>query len=220
MCFCASASFWAAITLLTIGLIALYKARSLGSRMLAMIPFLFSLQQISEGMVWVSNANIHLRLWSEVFTYIFLFFAFFVWPLWIPLSVGINEKNIQRKKIIQGFLFASIPLLGFLLYYLTTYGVYVSTQGKHIEYTIPVSGKAVPFQVLVAWYFLVTVGSLVASSRRPLAYIGVILGVSCIASFAVGRAFFISVWCFFAALISSAFVWAIVEENRMQKSTI
>ncbi len=213
MCFCAGASFAASVSLLTIGLISFYKARSLGGRMFAVILLLFAVQQGSEGMVWLSGTHTQLREWSEFFTYIFLIFAFGFWPFWIPLSVGMNEKDALRKKIINGFLLASLPLIGFLLYYLMTYGVYISTQGMYIEYTIPVTGRAVPFQVLIAWYFLVTVGSLIASSNRVLNYFGVVLALSCIASLYVGRAFFISVWCFFAALISAAFLWVVIKRD-------
>ena len=54
MCFSAEASFGASAILLTIGVISLNKSVNVPQKVLSCIPFIFGVQQFSEGILWLS----------------------------------------------------------------------------------------------------------------------------------------------------------------------
>ena len=103
MCFSASASFAASAVLGTIGVIAVAKAKTNPQRVFAVIPLIFSLQQLSEGFLWLSLKDPALAAGQPFFTYGFLVFAMAVWPFWIPFSIWLLEKDVKKKKIMNGF---------------------------------------------------------------------------------------------------------------------
>src|SRR5262245_11163328 len=112
MCFSTEASFTASVLLAGIGYLSLMKAKDKPSLIpLAMIPFLFAMQQFCEGVVWL-----YLRQeWPQNFIfqiakYGFLSFAFFIWPIWIPFSLLTLEKIKWRR-----ILLTIILVLGMLL---------------------------------------------------------------------------------------------------------
>ena len=97
MCFSTSASFGAGVVLAVIAIAAIKKAKSGPETFFAGIPLMFSFQQITEGFVWVSLSNPGYSSLQQVSTYTFLFIAQVVWPLWVPLSIYLLEKNEKRK---------------------------------------------------------------------------------------------------------------------------
>jgi len=89
MCFSASASFIAGGGLTALGSASLPIAKK-RKKLLAALPLLFGIQQISEGFQWQSlNAGTT----SPAAGYFFLFFASIVFPIYIPLSVFILDKK-------------------------------------------------------------------------------------------------------------------------------
>jgi len=75
MCFSANASFAASAVTGVIGIIAITKTRTTPQLLFATIPLLFSVQQLSEGVVWLSLKHISLAPWRPLFLYVFLVFA-------------------------------------------------------------------------------------------------------------------------------------------------
>jgi len=57
MCFSATASFGASAVLGVIGIVAVAKAKTNPQRVFATIPLIFSVQQLSEGFLWLSLKN-------------------------------------------------------------------------------------------------------------------------------------------------------------------
>ena len=57
MCFSAGASFGAAAVLSIVGAVAVIKAKTIPQGLFAAIPFIFSIQQVAEGMLWLSFIN-------------------------------------------------------------------------------------------------------------------------------------------------------------------
>lgn len=210
MCFCASASFAAAGFLSLIGIGAQYKA-SKPQRMFAAIPFLFALQQLAEGVIWVTA---QLSLAHQLATYIFLLFAFLVWPVWIPLSIFCCERERWRKKVLINLLIIGSSLSVFIAGVLGFYGATSTATGKHIVYSIPAPYENTVFFAVLAVYLVVTGTPFLISSVRVLRIFGILLAVSCCLSFAFGAAYFISVWCFYAALLSLGVLFAISEFNH------
>ena len=57
MCFSATASFGASAVLGAIGIIAVAKAKTKPQRLFATIPLIFAVQQLTEGLLWLSLKN-------------------------------------------------------------------------------------------------------------------------------------------------------------------
>jgi hypothetical protein len=64
MCFSATASFGAAVVLGTIGIVAMSKAGTKPQRLLAAIPLIFAVQQVTEGLIWLSVDHPALAPWQ------------------------------------------------------------------------------------------------------------------------------------------------------------
>ncbi len=120
MCFSANASFAASAVLVPVGLYTLARSFRVDKRylLLAAYPLLFGLQQAAEGFEWLAieadeSSNIQAAALA------FLFFAYFLWPLVVPLSAFFVEENRSRRvfflllSIIGGLYGASLyfPLL-------------------------------------------------------------------------------------------------------------
>lgn len=74
MCFSATASFSAGVILLGAGVLAVRAARSPRELPLAAIPLLFSIQQLIEGVVWLTF-RYEAPLLNAVMTHVYSFFS-------------------------------------------------------------------------------------------------------------------------------------------------
>ena len=75
MCFSATASFTAGITLSALGVATLTQVSSRREILLGSFPLLFAVQQFSEGLVWLTLGQTSLSSINSLVTYSFLFFA-------------------------------------------------------------------------------------------------------------------------------------------------
>lgn len=200
MCFSAGASFATSSVLLVTGIITLKKVSSPKQIVLAAIPLIFSIQQFSEGMLWMSFMHDSYMKWQLFSAYTFLTFAQIVWPVWIPLSFFMLEKDAGRKKMLSILLFTGAALSALMIYSLLAYKAEFSVVQHHIRYELLFPSNLKSISNLL--YFLPTVVSPLISTVRKAWIIGVLI----LASFIVSKLFFhdyvISVWCFFAAVIS------------------
>jgi hypothetical protein len=108
MCFSASASFGASAVLGVIGVATVAKARTVPQRLFASIPLVFAVQQLTEGILWLSLRDTGSDLNQSFFTYTFLVFAMMVWPVLIPLSIRVLETDAKRKRIMNLLLFVGL----------------------------------------------------------------------------------------------------------------
>lgn len=217
MCFSAGASFSAGVVLSVIGVVSIKKTQSSGQFFFASIPLVFAIQQFSEGLLWIALAdpvNVSLR---HYMTFIFLLFAQVVWPIWVPFAILKMEPKESRR--FAGRVFVGIGALvsAYLFYCLIAFKVDASAVGKHIMYEqyYPISvGKACGIL-----YVLATIGPPFIS-RLPRMWM---LGISILISYVITTFFYtdyiVSVWCFFASIISIA-VYAIINEHSNMRSVI
>jgi len=134
MCFSPEASFTASAVLLTAGIIAIRESRLTYKLPFAVIPIFFSLQQFSEGVLWVALQRPEFAHWQHVATISFLIFAQVVWPLWVPLSMlAIEKKQLTIKALAILTLFGFL-ISGYLLYCILVFKVLASTDCFHIYY--------------------------------------------------------------------------------------
>jgi hypothetical protein len=212
MCFSAGASFGAGAILLAVGTVTLKKAKEPDQTYFALIPFLFAAQQISEGFLWLS-LNGSADSWLQpVTTFLFIFFAQVLWPVWVPYAMLRLETKAKRRAALSVLLLLGIVISLFLSYCLMYYPVEARVLGRHIsyaqEYPIPFRGAGGIF------YLLTTIAPPFISSVRRMWVLGVAILVSCIITAVFYNDYVVSVWCFFAAVISVV-VYVIL--NRLKK---
>jgi hypothetical protein len=198
MCFSAEASFGASAILAVAGVASLKKVNHCTQIPFAAIPLLFAIQQFCEGFVWIGLTN-HAN-WHKIPTFFFLVFAQVVWPFWVPLSVILLEASKKRRMLLGVLLLMGTLLSLYLLFCILSYDFWAHVQKSHIRYELIFPHEYVP--ILSIFYFLPTIVSSFVSSVKKMTFLGTFI----LASFLVSKLFFddyvISVWCFFAALLS------------------
>ncbi len=109
MCLSETVSFAASGLLLVGGAYACRRAWTTNRKYLpvAMMPVFAGIQQLTEGFVWsgMNTGDPFLTLASALG---FIFFTWFMWPFWIPLSVYVLEPPESRRK----HLFLAFSLTG------------------------------------------------------------------------------------------------------------
>lgn len=196
MCFSASVSFAASGLLIATGVATLQQAKKKKEWLLASIPLFFALHQLIEGFLWITVPE---SAWHRFLVYGFLFFAFLWWPVYMPMSALLIETEPQRKKILKGFLALGIFVSVALLYFLMSLTITAEITDNSLRYFLEV-----PFpKVWTMLYLMAVCGSLMCSRWKWVRILGIAILFSFLASLQIYSATFISVWCFFAAILSA-----------------
>lgn len=214
MCFSAVASFSAGSVLSVAGVITTQKAQSRPQLAFAAIPFLFGIQQLSEGFVWLSLTHQQYAHWQQIATHVFLFFAHALWPVWVPFAALLFEEKQPQKNILFGFFILGFALAMGEIFCLSTYHVEARINGHHIEYLITYPKPFIIISEVV--YGITTLISCVISSVKKMRWFAIILTTSLIVTNIFYRAWLISVWCFFAALLSSIIYYILSQQNKKE----
>ncbi len=195
MCFSAPASFIAGGSLSVMGRVTVKQTKHKSEVPFAIIPLLFGIQQFIEGFVWISFG---MPVLHAIATYGFVFFAYVVWPIWVPYSIMLLEHDKLRRKILV-FFFAAGLAVGFAqLYYMFTEPVSSYISSNSIVYVVP---NAFGFFMMFL-YLMATCLSCAFSSHRMVKLFGFALFVSLAIAYHFYTVSCFSVWCFFAALLS------------------
>jgi hypothetical protein len=215
MCFSASASFTASALLIPTGIYCLKEAAAKDKTYLAIasVPLFFGIQQAFEGLLWLGFASdqtntIHSAALG------FLFFSNFFWLFWIPGSAYSVETNQLLKKVLAIF-----TLVGFI------YGacLYLPLLNYSDWLEIQVINHSIFYQIHFffnnqvflpkdfSWivYMMIVLIPLFICSNRSFNLLGVLMFISAISTYLVFSYAFISVWCFFAAIISIYLIYII-----------
>lgn len=198
MCFSATASFSAGAVLLGIGTLTLNSASRRRELPFAAIPLLFALQQLSEGVIWLTFRYEAPQL-NAVMTHVYSFFSHVLWPVYIPVAVLLIEPPGMHRRALLAFVAAGVTVGGYLLYILVAFPIVSRPTGQHIEYVSP-HFFAVAAMTL---YLLSTTFSPILSTHRMVKVFGTLALLSFAAAYFFYATWFISVWCFFAALLSA-----------------
>ena len=215
MCFSAPASFAAGAGLAIIGTLAVKQAKTRPQYLLAFTPLIFSVQQVSEGFLWLSLQNPDYAGFQYISMYLFLVFAQVLWPAYVPYTMFTFETGVKRKKTI-GYLSALGALTAaYLLFCLVRYPVTAAIEDDHITYKL-----GFPFgnwwSTGIA-YMLATVVAPLLSSNKGLKNLGLLLFFSYLVTTVWYNSYFISVWCYFAAVLSGYVLYFIWSENRTKQ---
>ncbi|MDX8402827.1 MAG: DUF6629 family protein [Mariprofundaceae bacterium] len=198
MCFSATASFIVGGSLIVLGAVTVRRAKTKSELPFAAIPFLFGVQQLVEGMLWLSM-QYDIELLKMITTYLFTMFSHLLWPVYVPYAIALMEIEPKpwRKKAMLGFRIAGIVVAMHLLVLLSTQPL-TAVVNKHIIYVTPFFYDWPMMVLYVAATSIVAFFSSHALIR--------LFGLMTLLFFAISYWFyteaFFSVWCFFAAIIS------------------
>ena len=198
MCFSATASFSAGALLLGIGVLTLKLASRPREWPIAAIPLLFAVQQLSEGVIWLTFSREAPQL-NSVMTHVYSFFSHVLWPAYVPLAVWLIEPPGRRRQVLAVFAAAGFALAAYLLYILVVFGVVSRPTGQHVEYDSPYFYAALTMTL----YLLSTTTSPLVSTHRVVKAFGALALLAFGAAYYFYAQWFISVWCLFAALLSA-----------------
>lgn len=172
-------------------------AKSRAELPFAAIPLLFGLQQIIEGVLWLSFYYDAAQL-KTVTTYMFTIFSHVLWPIYMPFAVGKLEPIPWRRKAMWGFRFIGV-VVGIYLFVLIVTLPLTAVADEHIIYVSPHFYKWPMMMLYIAATCLVSL----FSSHALIRLFGLmVLFLFLVTLWFYTEAFF-SVWCFFAAILSA-----------------
>ncbi len=221
MCYSSSASLVAGGVLIACSAITLPIAwrNSLSLLPLAGYPLFFGIQQIAEGFLWLDlegyeNSN------DVLAAMVFLFFAYWFWPAWVPLSVAVAEPDPVRKRV--HWVFTMFGLAGGALLYLPILLdpkiLQIEIIHHSIRYSIPQVLSSETYRVMArVIYAVIVCAPLMLSSQSPVRVFGFLILISVLVGFSFASYAFTSIWCFLAAGLS---VYMIVVLRSLTQKTI
>lgn len=211
MCFSAGASFGAGVVLTAIGVASLKKVQQPSQLPFAAIPLIFAIQQISEGFLWLALANQEWAFLQVPMTNTFLFFAQIVWPFWVPFAM-VKVDTSKRGKVYERLLFAvGVIVSAYLAYCLLSFNVLAKIEGKHISYQQDYPAGLSRYGGFL--YVIATILPPFFSGVKRMWSLGTAIFISYIITAVFYEGYIVSVWCFFASIISIA-VFAIMNEIK------
>jgi len=214
MCFSATVSYSATAVLVATGLYAIRQARRLPAPywMWAVIPVFFGIQQAFEGRVW-QMLDAGDAVAAIPYAQGFHFFSHFLWLWWLPLCCYLVEPGKIRKRVTGGFALFGACAGTIVYFFILTHPEWMSVAIREHSicylYSVPYrSSVHLPIPT-AALYALTVLVPLLISSHNRIKIFGVLVLLSMIL---VSKAYdyaYISVWCFFAAVLSLYLVYMI-----------
>lgn len=191
------------------------------SRYVALIPFLFGIQQMLEGVVWLGIDGAIPNGFQIKATYIFAAFALIIWPTYFPFSMFYYEPNQKLRKITLLFLLAGLAVSLTSSWFILTHNLdsYVSCEHLKCSSVIyQIKGDFIQNDHLLILYnmcliapFFITTNKVIRNCFAP-AYL---LSIPFSQMIVDHIQEFSSVWCFIAAMLSIILVFSF---NKKQLS--
>jgi hypothetical protein len=171
-------------------------------RLFAAIPLGFAAQQATEGIVWLTvNAPAHAML-HRAAVFGFLAFALVVWPIWVPWSLRVAERDPARRKWLTRLTWAGVFVSLGAAVLLTRWEPRAYIEGSSVHYNFGVPTGTVSHVLLVAAYAAPALVSFFVSTIELSDVFGAALVLSMGAALLIRAETLTSVWCFFAAGLS------------------
>lgn len=208
MCFSPVASFVAGTALSGVGGVTMSKAKTRWELPYASIPLLFGVQQLTEGVIWISFARPAVLSSAS---FVFMFFSHVFWPTFIPLSLALMEPKLWRRVVLYCCTGVGLVVSAYFLFFLLTETVKTGVLNKSILYVAP--HFAVTF--VLSPYSVATCASCLFSSYRWVNFFGVVTFLSAVVAYRFYEQTFVSVWCFFAAILSIVIFMHISRRARL-----
>lgn len=200
MCFGPTPSFVSSFVLTVIGVAALKQVRGSKILLIAVFPLIFAFHQFNEGLLWMILKYGYAAQAQPMVTFTFLFIALFFWPIYTPVSIYILEPNTLRKKLMLPFILLGVitgcHLFSTLLYNISSASV-INCSITY-DFGLPESQEI----VMTIMYLGSIFGATLFSTYHVVVLIGIINFILCCIAGYIYFETFISVWCFFASLLS------------------
>lgn len=206
MCFSATASFALSSVLVPTGLWCVQKAWRGDRRFLPLagFPLGFGTQQAIEGLVWLGMGTQNIALLSGA-TIGFVFFSHGFWLFWTPFMVSMLEEQPWLRQCWRVIAAIGLAYGVYLLLPLLVHPDWLSVglMRRSLNYSLHVMLIHPAIAYLGrALYILTILAPLLLTSTRFLRGLGwLILGSLVLTSY-LFRYGFISIWCYFAAVVS------------------
>lgn len=212
MCFSATASFSASVVIGIVGVITFRSCKTPQERFLGSVPFLFALQQVSEGFVWLSFTHAAYQPYQHLFTLAFLFFAWVVWPILIPVAFYQLEPPGKRKDWCRRLIYVGVASASYATFNMAAKYPVPNIATFHIIYK---ASKLyyhdiffIPHQTA---YICATVLPMFLSSLKGVKLLAYANFISLVLAFIFFQMALPSTWCFFAAFLS-AIIYGIIRK--------
>ncbi len=162
----------------------------------AAIPLLFGIQQLIEGLLWLSFQYDAAQL-KTLTTYLFTMFSHVIWPIYVPFAVGLLETVPWRCKVMWFFRFIGV-VVAIQLLLLIMLKPLTAVADHHIVYVSP---KLYDWPMMLL-YITATCLVSIFSSHKLIRTFGILALLLFALAYWFYTAAFFSVWCFFAAILS------------------
>lgn len=210
MCLSAPVSFTAAALLIPAGGFTVFQAWRLDRRYapLAALPVLLGLQQLAEGMIWVAGAGQAMDA-AELYSLVYMFFAWIAWPVWIPVSVYFLEPPRRRTPYlvfaIAGGMLGGVQYLPYLAHdgWLQVSLLPHAIRYSDTEILDAIVGRPLTY---LAYVTLLIAPLLLATDRRVKIF-GVLVALVLAITVGFFQWAYISVFCFGGAVVSAYLLW-------------
>ena len=218
MCFSATASFGVAAVLIPAGIYTIKKSTLLDKPywIIALFPFIFAIQQFLEGFVWLGiDSDEHSATRLAALGFIFISHVF--WLTFVPLSCYVVENNpIKRKAFLFLTIFGSV--VGLLMYiplWVNQHWLVIEVVNHSIVYhTALLFDPYVSKTVGRVVYALLILVPLLLSSDRHINVFGIFIAVSAAIFSLYFEYAFVSLWCFFSAILSLFILSIILHKTK------
>jgi len=211
MCFSAIASFTASALLTATGV---YSAKVAWSKdtsclPLALVPVFFGIQQGLEGFVWLGLHGAQPAM-VRAGSLGYLFFSHDFWPFWIPVAAYFLERRPNVKNVIGG-----IALVGLLF----SLSLYVPMVVQPDGFEAIINHGSIDYQTHIIYdalwprdwsrlvYLTLVVLPMLLADRWGSRLFAGLSALSLVATYGAFNYAFVSVWCFFAAILSFYIVY-------------
>jgi hypothetical protein len=145
----------------------------------------------------------------------FLGVALVVWPVWVPVSLRRIERNAGRRRALTVLSWAGAAVSVSAAFLLAWWQPAAAIAGHSIRYSYGYAGNAGVARelFLLIAYLTPTIIPFFVSTATMAKAIGATLAVSLAAALLIEHDALTSVWCFFAAVLSSLILVAIRRET-------
>jgi hypothetical protein len=212
MCFSAGASFAGGIIINGIGVATFREVHKPSQLVFASIPIFFGVQQLVEGCLWLTLPDIDYVNIQKIATHCFLIMAQVLWPILIPVSVLLMEEDKKRTRILRILFGLGLSLSLYYAFCLLSFHVKPQIMGYHIQYNTDFPDSLAIAAFIV--YLVVTITPLFVSGIKRTHLLGILMFLSCLITAVFFTQYLISVWCFFAALISGVIFWILRDSKK------
>jgi hypothetical protein len=166
---------------------------------IATLPLLLGAHQLTEAFVWWGLYGDVSESVERIATWIYLLVALAVVPFYVPLAVGFVERSAARRRVIGVFALSGLVVAVALGSAMFRGPIHAAIEGHHVSYELDGVHAGGEWTAL---YVVATCGALLACSYRDIAAIGALNFVAVPVLAWLTMTGFISLWCFWAAIVS------------------